>query len=291
VQEKIDSVCKSSKTITVATTLSSPHYIIANWLNEARRNRTRGRLDAWFPTSKEVDATDLDKRRLRILSSLLKALENNGYKLAAGASHINPIKVMLDEASLDVLLEERIKQVRRQLTDGDRKRGLFLSQSQKWTQERIPTGELVLKISDQRRYGLSKEWRESAEDSMEGKLHSILGQVAGMFEELRLRRQREAEEQELRWKAEEERRRKEMERKRETIRFHRLLNHCENWDTAARIRGLVASIENSDQSKDAERFMAWKTWALRHADRIDPLRDADLFNLKVDDYEVYAYRE
>jgi len=37
--------------------------------------------------------------------------------------------------------------------------------------------------------------------------------------------------------------------------------------------------------------MAWKRWALAHADRIDPLQDEDLFDQNVEDYEVYSLRE
>jgi hypothetical protein len=113
-----------------------------------------------------------------------------------------------------------------------------------------------------------------------------------MFEELRLRRQREAEEQQRRWKIEEERRLAQMERKRETIRFNRLLGYSKNWRAAAEIRALVAAVEASSRAtNDAEQFATWKIWALDHANRLDPLCDEGLFGQKVADYEVYALRE
>jgi len=105
-----------------------------------------------------------------------------------------------------------------------------------------------------------------------------------MFEAIRLRREREAEEQERRRKLEEERHLAEMERKREKIRYRRLIGDCEDWRKAADIRDFVATVEASPfASKDKEAFTRWKLWALAHADRIDPLQDDDLFDQRVDD--------
>ncbi len=109
---------------------------------------------------------------------------------------------------------------------------------------------------------------------------------------IRLRREREAEEQERRRKLEEERRLAEMERKRETIRYRHLVGDCEGWRRAADIRAFVAAVEAGPlASKDVETFAGWKLWALAHADRIDPLRDEDLLDPRVEDYEVYSLRE
>jgi hypothetical protein len=65
-----------------------------------------------------------------------------------------------------------------------------------------------------------------------------------------------------------------MERKRETIRYRRLISDCEDWRRAADIRALVTAVEGSQLARnDAEAFATWKSWALTHADRIDPLQD------------------
>jgi hypothetical protein len=83
-----------------------------------------------------------------------------------------------------------------------------------------------------------------------------------------------------------------MERKREKIRYRRLIGNCEDWRRANDIRAFVAGVEESRlASIDAGAFTAWKRWALAHADRIDPLQDEDLFDQKVEDYEVYSLRE
>ena len=147
-------------------------------------------------------------------------------------------------------------------------------------------------VRDVKRYRTDKEWRETAEAPIEEKLSDVIAEIAGIFEVIRLRREREAEEQERRRKLEEERRLAEMERKRETIRYRHLVGDCEGWRRAADIRAFVAAVEAGPlASKDVETFAGWKLWALAHADRIDPLRDEDLLDPRVEDYEVYSLRE
>jgi len=121
----------------------------------------------------------------------------------------------------------------------------------------------------------------------ESLLGRVVAQIAGMYESIRLRREREAEEQERRRIAAEERHRAEMARKREPIRFRRLISHCENWHMAADIRAFVAAVEENDHAlENRESFKVWKSWALGHADRIDPLQDDELTNQHVSDCEV-----
>jgi hypothetical protein len=76
VQEKVEKERREAMPIAVFATLSSPHRIIAAWLEHDRRERRERRHDQWFSTRQEpIDGTDLAKRRLRILSALFKALE------------------------------------------------------------------------------------------------------------------------------------------------------------------------------------------------------------------------
>lgn len=293
VQEKIENERKSGKPVIVPATLSSPHRIIAGWLQDDRRERRESRHEPWLRSlHKPIDGTDLDKRRLRILSALLKALEARGYQLIVGQYRQREVEVAFGEDKVEVQLEERIQQVRRQLTEKEKIDRGNLSAGQRWTQEKVPTGELILKVKASNRHGMSKEWRETPDTPIDDRLGDVLAELAGMFEELRLRRKREAEEQARRWKIEEERRRIEMERKRETIRYHRLLGYCKNRQTATDIRAFVATADASPlAAANPERHAAWKAWALGHADRIDPLCSDALFNQEVSDYEVYTLRD
>ena len=293
VQEKIDSERSLGKPITVPKTLSNPHRIVASWLQDDRRKRRESRHDRWLSSlHKPIDRTDLDKRRLRVLSALYKALEARGYKLVVGESYVRDVQVAHGDEKLELHLNERIRQVRRQLTEEEKAERRYLSTDQKWTQEKVPTGELILKIKEPNRYSMTREWREAADAPLEDKLGDVLAQIAGLFEEIRLRRVREAGQRARQWKIEEERRRVEMERKRETIRYRRLLDQCKNWRTSAEIRAFVAAVEATPRiAMHTERFAEWMTWALTHADRIDPLRSDDLFERDVSDHDVYMLRD
>lgn len=289
VQEKIEAERQSGKPVIVPKTFSSLHRIVDGWVQDSRRE---ARHDAWSRGLTPIDNTDLDKRRLRILSALFKALEARGYKLNAGESYRRAVQIGIGHEKLEVTLEEPIRQVRRSLTDEEKGWYGYSVASQKWTQEKVPTGELILKIKEAERYSTDKEWRETAEAPLEEKLSDVVAEIAGMFEAIRLRRQREAEEQERRRKVEEERHLAEMERKREKIRYRGLIGDCGDWRKAADIRAFVATVEASPlASSNADAFAKWKLWALAHADRIDPLQDEDLFNQQVDEYEVYSLRE
>jgi hypothetical protein len=286
IMEKIEAERRAAKPLTVPATLSSPHRIVAGWIERDRREARTHRYDSVFARMHTpIDKTDLDKRRLRILSALFRAIEGRGYKLIVDDDRYRQsIAIGAGDEKLVINVRERIRQVRRYFSEEEKAKNGYLSSGQKWTQEKVPTGDLILSIA-------GKEWADGQGAPVEGKLDEVLPYLAGAFEELRLRRQREAEEQKRRRAAEEERHREEMDRERETIRFRRLLGHCEGWHTARDIRAFVAAVETSPlASSHAEEFAAWKEWALEHADRNDPLHSADIFSRHVSDYEVYALR-
>src|SRR5262245_17099883 len=144
VQAKIDNEKSSGKPVVVAATLSNPHRVVAGWLQDDRKKRLDTRHQPWLrDTYKAIDGTDLDKRRLRILSALFKALEDRGYKLLVEGYLRQDVKVSLDHDKLEISLEERIQQVRHELTEKEKADRGYLSTRRKWTQERVRTGELV----------------------------------------------------------------------------------------------------------------------------------------------------
>lgn len=57
------------------------------WLQRDREEREKSRRDGWLARIYEpIDKSDLDKRRLRILSTLFQALEARSYKLIVEGS-------------------------------------------------------------------------------------------------------------------------------------------------------------------------------------------------------------
>jgi hypothetical protein len=161
VQEKIDAEFQSGNPVTVPATLSNPHRIIAGWVQDSRREIEKARHDPWAARwRKPIDGTALEKRRLRILSSLFKALETRGYKLIPGETYHRAVQIALRDEKLEVHLNERIRQVRRYLTDEEEGRYGYSAATQRWTREKVPTGALILKIKTER-YIADKEWRET----------------------------------------------------------------------------------------------------------------------------------
>jgi hypothetical protein len=203
------------------------------------------------------------------------------------------VQIVVNEEKFSIGLKERIRQVRRKLTDEDRTdRSRYFSANQTWTQEKFASGELVLTISEQNSYGLKRQWSDMTDAPLESKLGEVLPEVAGMFEKLRLRRIAEAEARERHWKEEQERHRRETERKREMVRDRRLLRHCQDWNTANSIRAFIAAVEASPlPSASPAEFAAWKHRALDYAGRLDPLGSTAMFDLNVTDHETYSLRQ
>ncbi|MEQ8610250.1 MAG: hypothetical protein RIB48_05615 [Parvibaculum sp.] len=277
VAAKVEQVKQTAKPVSVPATLSNPHRIVAAWLEDERREKRARRGDPWALPLKRSDATELDKRRLRILSALLKAIEASGYTLKC--ERYRDVQIRTGTMTIELILEERIKQVRRLITDEDRRSSRWYAEGQKWTQEKVPTGRLRLRLLEPEYRHVVKEWEEAESSPLEALLDEVLPTVAGKFEEIRLQRMRQAEEQAKRMEAERLRYEAELEAKKETIRFRRLVAHCANRRTAAEIRELVASVERSPLAADnAELFFDWKSWALSHAERIDLLAKETLFD-------------
>lgn len=138
------------------------------------------------------------------------------------------------------------------------------------------------------------QWRESASRPLEEHLNDMMVGVARQFEVLRVRReQREAERKRQR-EAEQRRYELEQQRKRESIRFRRLVQQAEDRRTAAEIRALVEAVrarQAGASSEDAAKFERWSSWALAHANRIDPLLGTEVFDLRVSDDEVYQFED
>lgn len=290
IQEKIDAELRPERHVGVPATLANPHRIVAGWIQANRRKWEAHQHDAWFKrTYQPIDSGDLAKRRLRILSAFFKALEARGYKLVVEERYQRQVQIEHEREKFDITLQERIRHVRRRLTEKEKVERGYLSSGPKWKQERHATGQLVLSIVHVRRYS-NKQWADKPEAPLETKLNAVLGEFAGLLEELRDQRAREAEERAERMKIEEEERRIEREHKRDTIRLHRLLRHCDEAERAAQIRAFVDLVDKSPRAADPT-FAEWKSWALGHADRIDPLKADDLFEREVSDYQVYGLRE
>ncbi len=291
VQATIAAELASGTKISVAKTLANSHWAIEKWIDENRQKREIYRTEPYMlKLYAPLERDELSRRQLLIMSALFKALENRGYTIKPGYSHNSASTISRDHLDLEVHISEREKQVRRELTREERKSRGYYAPEQKWTQERVKTGELILRARSNPYFCDKLEWRETTEVPLDDKLQEVLADIAGAFEEGRLYRQRKAEEEKQHRKSEEIRHRQEMDRKRESIRLQRLVLASESHRKALQIRNLIAAVEAS-ALKESDHFEDWKAWALAHAERIDPLNSEDIFDRSVSDYDVYGWRD
>ncbi len=171
-KELMDRELKDIRPIAVAETLKKPHPIVAGWIEQDRRDHERWRSLGYGLSTRETRSQSvLSKRRLRILSSLFKALEARQFVLVQDRTVRTGVSVRFERESIKFDLSERVRQQRRKLTEQERKeRGT----TQQWTQTREATGELVLKMTSGMPCGLSDSWKDDADGLLERKLHFVV---------------------------------------------------------------------------------------------------------------------
>ena len=127
--------------------------MIATWLAEHARKEAEARRDRSIRGAayKPEPFTDLDRRQQRILDTLFKAVEKRRFAVKGRA----PYQLWLETGKerLDFSLRERMKQVKRPLTEEEKNRGFY--SNRQWRRESVPTGELIFLIQDVPRAGIN----------------------------------------------------------------------------------------------------------------------------------------
>lgn len=231
----------------------TPHAIVKSW--------ERARQPSYGPPT-FTPATE--SRRRRIVSVLLREIEKRGGKIVS--ENENAFNIVLFRQTIKVTIAERMVQERVPLTDKEREHGWYASRG--YRTELRPSGLLRLRLEHYFRNPVRKEWNETAERPLEGRLREI---IIGLYvaaaalqrevEAEAIRRQREAEEERRRWKAAEK-------RKRERERVNLLLEDASSWSKAQALRRYIVAMEKTGiKTGDDE----WFSWARRVADALDPL--------------------
>lgn len=274
-QELFERQLKEVGAIQVGKQLRNPHRVIAGWLKQEDSERRRAQHSFYRMGSFQAKyAAPLARRRLRILNVLFRELERRGCKIEEDRTRQGDLTVRFDRDSVDFTLSERIRQIRRRLTDEEKAKSY--SSRQDWMQVREPTGELILKLSKHMPQGVPPSWKDEQKQPLETKLSEIL---AGFLTALAIirgeRESREAEER-LRRAREEEERRLEAERQAELARKLGLRQRANAWRAATHIREYVAAVQDAAAkggfSVEPPTIEEWSNWALAHADEVDPLR-------------------
>jgi hypothetical protein len=240
VQQAMSAVGQRKDSLRVPQRLVRPHPIIAAWLaeherreQEARREREpwRGKMLQPAPSSAQ------DRRRHRVLNTLLRELERRGCVITA--TH-QQLFVETCGEKVEVVLREKHKQTLRTATKKERERQTWHGDGLR--KELHPTGFLLFEIKPSLPRPLRSSWLETATKPLEGMLPGIVAGVLAAGAVLAQRR-REREEQERRW-AEEQKRRDEEERWRKLgrNRGRRLVEIAAARRDAAAVRELLDAI-------------------------------------------------
>ena len=185
--------------IRVPKTLTSPHPVIAAWIAEEQQELARYRSLSGGARSRSRFDTTIERRRLRILSTLLKELVARGFSVER--DRYRPLDLWVrhgrDEVRFDI--KERYRQVRRNLTDAEK--ADRWNAGREWTQTREASGELTLKITTYGPDGIQTSWKDDASGRLEEKLQSAVVGFLVVAAYAKHRRELNEAEEHRRWEA------------------------------------------------------------------------------------------
>ncbi len=122
VQRQVEQESAPERRIQVAKTLSNPHPIIGAWLEKERQSRK-----TWVASGMNWPreyTKPIEKRRLRILSTLFKELEKRDFKLTVEAGNPYWVFICQGQERIEFTLKERERQRRVELTKEEKQGSL-----------------------------------------------------------------------------------------------------------------------------------------------------------------------
>jgi hypothetical protein len=222
---------------------------------------------------------DSRHRALRLMDALVKAFEQRGHQvIVEGKDHRRDVLFAIFGEKFSLRLREKTKMIR--IPESERK-SLY---SDRVRYE--PTGLLELQLCRTQTGFSEHTWKDGKRRKLEEQLNEVMiGLIVAVEKERNWRRQREESERQRR-EDEAKRWQQEQERRKDEQKIGELNQMIDNWNRAADIRELMADVRSTVEQRngpiDEESDLAkWIDWALKHADRIDPLgatRGANLEN-------------
>ena len=267
--------------IQVPLTLHSPHALVKATAEHARkRDPDRyGRIDLKGKERLDIVVNPAAlPRALRIMNALIKALEKRGMTVSIKPMPDFKTRAFIKGEEVPFGIYEPSKQVPHKLTADENRRMKEYGHDPSWFQkyDYIPSGKLSLVdkghwepvplVKDTEK----KPIEECLNEFIIGLIKAAEVQKADRIE----RERRRAADEEAR------RRREEIERqgREEEERLKTLERQVEAWTKSQQIRTFVEAVRTVAVQKDGKIMPGsdlekWMEWAVRMADRIDPLRD------------------
>ncbi len=273
VHAQIQKELSSERKIIVPETLSNHHPLVRTWLEAQRRQLKEAIRRGQQPPSSRLHLTKTERRRLRLLSTLLNELEKRGHKVVADSSTTRKVSVLIAGEKIEFSLHERYRQVVLKLNEKTTPYGPV--------QKLRPTGELVLRLEEYLDRGTRVTWRDTPTKRLEERLNRVIVGLLTAAAILRERRLKYEEEERRNRAAREERTRQEEARRQEEGRLAHLIQSVKAWRQAADIRAYVEAVRIVGATGrcdiDPTYLEHWASWALARADQMDPLASNDPF--------------
>lgn len=271
VQQGYETAMAKASSVTVPDTLRRAHPIIAEWVAEHARGIALAKRDRFASAFGPKPFTELEHRRHRILDTLFKELEKRGFKIKTERYHGTWLEIGGER--VDFTLYEHIRQERRPLTP-EQKRDRFYS-NQKWTQVRVPTGNLLFVIKTHLGPGIPDKWSDAPDMPLEKHIGEIIATLSLAGPLLQEKRRIFQEQERQRLEAERRRQDEVDRRRRDKHRWRRFVELANQWEEAETARRFIAALQAmppSGETSFGERSHAeWLDWAQSRLKNYDPL--------------------
>lgn len=273
IQKQLETARADNSELVVPARLVRPHPIIAEWLaeHERKKQEAKRQSDPWRRESyRPAEFTEVDRRKHRFLDTLFKNLERLGFIIKT--EQYRGVYCEVQNERVDYQLREKQKQVRRPLTDDEKR---WYPKGTPWKQELQPSGILIFTIKTWLADGMRREWKDEPDKPLEDNLPEIVAtlSLAGPF--LVKKREERAEAEKRRWEEEHRRYLEKQRNDQDLKRRQKFLEFARHRDEAASVRRLLAELEAKPQPDD---FIfdglsptEWLAWARDWLARFDPL--------------------
>lgn len=210
-------------------------------------------------------------RAVRIMSTLLSALEARNYPVAIQDDTNSSLCVRINGQPIEFGLEEKF-----QRSERPEAKNLQVQSWQRSRYDYTPTGNLFLKIKEWWADGLQKTWSDGKTTKLENYLNDFIIGLVKVADAVRAERLKREQEHQARLAVERKREEEAKKQQEELIRCQALEQEASNWAKAQQLRAYLAALKEMLIAKQGEirqgsKADQWLGWAYQHADRLDPL--------------------
>ncbi|MCA3503519.1 MAG: hypothetical protein IOD05_09780 [Rhodobacter sp.] len=156
--------------LAVPERLSKPHPIVAGWIEKRAKDREESRRWGSTGRSSLPDFSELERRKQRILNALFKALDAHGH--AVTETPRGDLQVRLGGKQVAFRMREKLKQVRRPLTEDDKRWGYRTARG--FRTETVGSGYLIFEFQTHLPGKFRRDWLETDAARMETLAGDIL---------------------------------------------------------------------------------------------------------------------